>query len=204
VYPLVRLRAPSSEQDPQFSSLTFGFIAASEYLQPSNAISPPRSMASDAGTSPPRSPHDLRRVGNYTDGLLFDHLTATLGLRRIFVDVKPKDQPFTVPGAASLGSASISFPGISSPIRLGTSPSLGSTKNLSVSPSGPSQQQQYTRPRSTQFFEHGQELTAAEHTVMSWNLRRPWDGKLIQKLVSIAESPSIAERLTKAEYTFVA
>ena len=126
------MTTPSSVCEPRAkprSPIAFTFIKSTESMLPVTLLPPmtpgvlgPSSLPkSDAGTSEPTSPHRHRST-NFQDLLVFDPTDGILSLRRIFVDLRPRDQCISVPTSVSLGATSVSLPGMGGAGRLGPSP----------------------------------------------------------------------------------
>ncbi|RDB26504.1 hypothetical protein Hypma_005607 [Hypsizygus marmoreus] len=176
--PVVRLRGTAIPVvDQPRVPLSFTFIKSTDSTLPAHLLpqvigpSAP-SVASDASSSPPISPsHCRRRPTNFQDLLLFDPVDGTLSLRRFTVEMRPKEQGLV----SSLGATSISLPGMGGTGRLSGSPSTsvgaGHVRSSSKSRSGLAQTLEAPP----------MEMVAKENTVMTWNLRRRWDGVEVKK-----------------------
>ncbi|KAG6917081.1 hypothetical protein DXG01_003970 [Tephrocybe rancida] len=203
--PLVRIRSGvTPAQSPNGAgqvkprpALAFKFIEPSDtgvpaHLLPSHTSSPalnalstshPRSYSSqhahtDPSVSPPQSPSHAR-PSNYQDVLLFDPGDGMLALRRVVLEMRPRDQGVgmgmgLLDGTirAGVNMTSISLPGMGFAGALSSSPSSG----------GGGAQGQPGRGVGEKEREGQMELAARESTVMTWNLGG-WQGGEVRKIL---------------------
>ena len=196
VTPVVRLRVTTHNDASQVQiPLCFTFLKRSESAhvlplpQTHPYVSPPRSFTSAASasdTGSPRAVSPLRATAAATanttgvqDMLLFDAVDGTLSLRRVTMEMQSREsQGF----GSALGGTSMSLPGVvgaagwiagSAPSSVGKqgvvgsgSPVMGGVRSSS-------------RGQGHQVGE--MELVVKESTVMTWYLRRRWDGVEIKK-----------------------
>ena len=133
---------------------------------------------SDAGTSEPTSPHRHRST-NFQDLLAFDPTDGILSLRRIFVNLRPRDQGIPVPTSVSLGATSVSLPG------------MGGAGRLGPSPPPPSMRAGGAVSSHVQNTEASMDLVGKESVVATWSLQRQQDWREIRRVL---EEPQSAGR----------
>jgi len=194
VTPVARLRVTTHNDASQVQvPLCFTFLRRSESAHPllplpqaHPYVSPPRSLtsaasASDTGSPPAVLPPNAAAAATtgVQDILLFDGVDGTMSLRRVTMEMQLRElQGF----GSALGGTSMSLPGVvgaagwiagSAPSSVGKqgvvgsgSPVMGGVRSSS-------------RGQAHQVGE--MELVAKESTVMTWRLRRRWDGVEIKK-----------------------
>ncbi|KAG6874070.1 hypothetical protein C0995_006927 [Termitomyces sp. Mi166 len=191
--PLVRLRAGAMPGHVQRANAPLAFIFVEQgevvpkHLLPAPSSSSPHALShayprsyssqhTDSGiVSPPHSPHSLskKRPTNFQDVLLFDPVDASLSLRRVSLEMHPKDQGIGIGlGLATVSGAlvtSISLPGMGFAGALSGSPS-SSAGGSGGSGGGGGAFGQRVHQQQQQQQEVHMELGAKESTVMTWSL----------------------------------
>ncbi|KAG6839768.1 hypothetical protein C0991_011821 [Blastosporella zonata] len=194
--------------------LAFTFVESSTtlppHLLPTHASSPPQNAGSshsrsyssshhtttDTGVSPPppRSPvhrttsnNNNGRPTNYQDVLMFDPVDASLALRRVVLEMRPREQGMgmgIIDKRVSMGMTSISLPGMGFAGALSSSPSSASGGGGGAFGAGYRALQQQHHSQLQQ--EVQMELGARESTVMTWSLGG-WQAGDVRKILG-AES----------------
>jgi len=122
--------------------------------------------------------------------LVFDPTDGILELRRIFVELRPRDNGLSLPASVpGLGTTSVSLPGMGGAGRLGVSPPTSNAKAP------------WAVSNAVQVADSNMDLVGKESVVATWSLQRQPDWKEIKQVV---EEPAGEQgKIAKTEYVLL-